>query len=302
MKIKANPRPLTGSMPGGTQGASVVVEPLEVGTVEVPPDFLEGPSGRFKTVRMLGIGTPRSNWQRVPCSAFLVTHPSAGPFLVDTGLHPSVSAKPSENLGRIAARFARPELAPGTDLPAQLRTRGLEPRDIRTVVMTHLHVDHASGMSEFGDAAFVVTEAEWDSAVHDSRPLMLGYRHAHYDYAFDYRTLSYDGQEIDSYSTFGRTFDLFGDGSVRLAYTPGHSAGHQSVICRLRDRDLVIAGDAIYTLAQLGDAQPAPRPYDGHNYRRSLQELRLFRREHPEAVIIPGHDRAAWDALDARYE
>ena len=99
--------------------------------------------------------------------------------------------------------------------------------------MTHLHVDHASGMSEFPGATFVITEAEWNAATTDSRPLLRGYRPAHYDYAFDYRTLSYDSEPVSSYATFGRTFDLFGDGSVRLASTPGHSAGHQSVICRL---------------------------------------------------------------------
>ena len=86
---------------------------------------------------------------------------------------------------------------------------------------------------------------------------MHGYRPAHYDYAFDYRTVDYPRGD-QSYSTFGRTFDLFGDGSVRLASTPGHTAGHQSVICRLADRDLVIAGDAFYTLSQLGES-PARR-------------------------------------------
>ena len=53
----------------------------------------------------------------------------------------------------------------------------------------------------------------------------------HFDYAFDYRTVDFDRGGIDSYASFGRTFDLFGDGSIRLAFTPGHSAGHMSVIC-----------------------------------------------------------------------
>ena len=123
--------------------------------------------------------------------------------------------------------------------------------------MTHMHFDHTSGMSEFPGATFVISEDEWIAAATDSRPFLRGYRPEHFDYAFDYRTLSYDSDAISSYGTFGRTFDLFGDGSVRLASTPGHSAGHQSVICRLGDRDLVIAGDAIYTIGQLGDAPGA---------------------------------------------
>ncbi len=114
-----------------------------------------------------------------------------------------------------------------------------------------------------------------------------------YDYAFDYRTVSFT-EGVTSYSTFGRTFDLFGDGSVRLAYTPGHSAGHQSVICRLRDRDLVIAGDVVYTLSQLDTAPGPARPFDPHTFNRSLQEMRLFARQYPNALIIPSHDPELW--------
>ena len=166
-------------------------------------------------------------------------------------------------MGRAWARFARPRIEPGRDVPAQLRERGIEARDLPLVVMTHLHQDHASGMSEFPNSTFVISAAEWHAATTDPRPLLRGYRPAHYDYVFDYRTLSYEGPSIASYSTFGRTFDLFGDGSVRLAFTPGHSAGHQCVIAHLRDRDFVIAGDAIYTHGQLerrAGAAPPPRP------------------------------------------
>jgi len=303
VKIKAHPRPLEGPLSGGKPGATVSVEALEVGRVHLPRAFLERAGGeRMGRLRMLGLGTPRSRWLTVPCPAFLIEHPGAGRFLVDTGLHPSVSAKPSANLGRIVSSYAKPELEPGEDLPAQLRARGIDPASIRLVVMTHLHLDHTSGMAEFGNATFVVSEPEWEAAATVSRPFLHGYRHAHYDYAFDYRTVDYSSAAVSSYATFGRTIDLFGDGSVRLAFTPGHSAGHQSVICRLRDRDLVIAGDSIYTLAQLDDAPPPPRPYDPHTWRRSLQELKLFVRQYPQAVVIPGHDPDAWPELKRRYE
>ena len=302
MKVKAQPRALEGPISGGRSDATVVVEPLEVGRLECPPAMFETTGGPLANLHYVGVGTPRSRWLRVPCPAFLITHPQAGPFLVDTGLHPSVTSKPAANLGRLVARFARPELAPGRDLPAQLRERGIEAKDIGLVVMTHLHFDHASGMSEFGGATFVVSEPEWVAATTDSRPFLRGYRPAHYDYAFDYRTVSYDGDSIDSYASFARTFDLFGDGSVRLAFTPGHTPGHQSVICHLRDRDLVIAGDSIYTIGQLDDAPLPPRPVDPHTFRRSLQELRLFHEQYPDAVIVPGHDPEHWATLEKRYE
>jgi N-acyl homoserine lactone hydrolase len=301
MKVHAEPKPLSGPLPGGKKGATVVVEPMRVGEAQVPQGLLEDGGGPLANLHMLGVGTPRARWWWVPCPAFLIRHPGAGPILVDTGLHPSVAAKPAANLGRTVAGFARPRLDPEEALPAQLRARGIDPRDIGLVVMTHLHVDHASGMAEFPRATFVVSEPEWRAATTDPRPLLRGYRPAHYDYVFDYRTLSYDRGGITSYSSFGRTFDLFGDGSVRLAFTPGHTPGHQCVICRLRERDLVIAGDAIYTHRQLEDGSPPPRPVDPHTYRRSLQELQLFHRQFPQAVIIPGHDPELWPTLARRY-
>ena len=209
---------------------------------------------------MLGIGTPKSKRWLVPIPAYLITHPTAGPILVDTAFHASVAAKPAANLGRIAARFARPRIEPGRDIPAQLRERGIDEDEIATVVMTHLHFDHASGIAEYPSATFVLSKAEWEAATTDPRPFLRGYRPAHYDYLFDYRTIDFDGPGIASYASFGRSFDLLGDGSIRIAYTPGHSAGHCSVIAHLRDRDLVIAGDAIYTQAQLEGGAAAAAP------------------------------------------
>ncbi len=301
MGVRAETRPLRAPLTGGREGTTVVVEPILTGTMKSARAFIERASA-FPTLRMLGFGTPRSSYLKLPIPAYLVRHPDAGPFLVDTGLHASVAAKPTANLGRTIARFSRPQIEPGEDLPAQLRAKGVDPKSVKLVVMTHMHFDHTSGMSDFPGATFVITEEEWIAAANDSRPFLRGYRPEHFDYAFDYRTLSYDSDAIRSYGTFGRTFDLFGDGSVRLASTPGHSAGHQSVVCRLRDRDLVIAGDAIYTIGQLGDAPEPPRPFDLHNWRRSMRELQHFARTYPQAVILPGHDPEHWKTVEQRYE
>ena len=79
---------------GGLEGATVAVEPLLCGRMYAPRGFIEG-NAQFTTVRMLGLGTPRSQWLALPIPAFLVHHPSAGPFLVDTGLHPSIASRPA---------------------------------------------------------------------------------------------------------------------------------------------------------------------------------------------------------------
>jgi glyoxylase-like metal-dependent hydrolase (beta-lactamase superfamily II) len=239
----------------------------------------------------------------VPVPAFLIRHPSAGAILVDTGLHPSIATDGKENFGTLGNRSGKPTLKAGEDVPAQLRKRGLDAGEVPIVVMTHMHIDHTSAISEFPNSTFVVSATEWEAAAVGPKPLLNGYRRPHFDYAFDYRTVDFDRAGNDSYASFGRTFDLFGDGSVRLAFTPGHSAGHMSVIARLAQRDFVIGGDATYMAGQLSGELPLPpRPFDAHNYRRSLQELRLFRRQFPDAPVTPGHDPEVFGRLAPRYD
>ena len=303
MKVQVEAQPLHEPLAGGTPGASVVVEPLIAGHVDFPRAMMVSPGGRFLTLKLMrALFGPREP-NVIPVPAFLIRHPSAGAILVDTGLHPSIATDGKENFGGMGNRFGKPTLAAGEDVPAQLRGRGLDPGEIPVVVMTHMHIDHTSAISEFPQSTFVVSETEWEAAASGSQPTLNGYRRPHFDYAFDYRTVDFDRAGIDSYASFGRTFDLFADGSIHLAFTPGHSAGHMSVVCRLEQDDFVIGGDAMYVAAQLdGEAALPPRPFDAHNFRRSLQELRLFHSQFPGAVITPGHDPDFYARLGSRYE
>ena len=303
MKVQVEAKPLQEPLAGGTPGATVVVEPLIAGHVDFPQAMMVSPGGHFLTLKLMrALFGPREP-NVIPVPAFLIRHPSAGAILVDTGLHPSVATDGKENFGGLGNRIGKPTLKPGEDAPAQLRKRGLDPGEIPVVVMTHLHSDHTSAISEFSKSAFIVSATEWEAAATGSQPTLNGYRRPHFDYAFDYRTVDFDRAGIDSYASFGRTFDLFADGSIHLAFTPGHSAGHMSVVCRLKRDDFVIGGDAMYMAAQLdGEAAMPPRPFDAHNFRRSLQELRLFHKQFPGAVITPGHDPDFYARLAARYE
>jgi N-acyl homoserine lactone hydrolase len=303
MKVHAEAKPLHEPLAGGTPGATVAVEPMVAGHATWSLLMMESPGGRFVEPRVLWALLTGKQPVTIPIPAFLIRHPSAGAILVDTGFHPSIATDGRENFGKPATRLGSPALEPGEDVPARLRALGIEPGEVPLVVMTHMHLDHTSAISEFPNSTFVVSEPEWEEATTGSQPMLNGYRRSHFDFAFDYRTVDFDRGGVDSYATFGRTFDLFGDGSVRLAFTPGHSAGHMSVICHLENRDFVIGGDAMYTQRQLDPGAPLPpRPFDAHNFRRSLQELRLFHREFPDAIITPGHDPAFYEQLAPRYE
>jgi N-acyl homoserine lactone hydrolase len=301
VSVKAEPVPLQGPLDGGREGASLVIEPLLTGEALWPASFFARTgSGPLARLRGLGFRSSPESWETRPVPVYLARHPSVGNILIDTGLHPSVARDPKDNLGRFSSRHHR--VQEGKDLISQLRARRLTASDIHVAVLTHLHVDHASGIESFPQAKFVVSATEWEAATSGSFPLRRGYRRAHFDYAFDFLTVDFDGELIESYGPFGRSFDLFGDGSVRLVYTPGHSAGHMSVILRLPRRDFVVVGDAAYDWRELqGESEPLLMA-DEHNWRRSLRELQAYHRTYPYALIVPGHDADFWEKLEPRYE
>lgn len=299
----AEAQPATLPLPGGRHGATVRLHPLMTGEIPGAPAWFEREEGRLASLHAYGLRVDRSSFLRLPVPAFLVEHPVVGPMLIDTGLHPSVAVDPRQNFGRLLAfNYRGIKMTAEQAAPAQLRARGLEASDVRYVLMTHMHVDHASAISEFPDATFLVSGQEWD--VLAAGKVTEGYVKSQFDFGFDYRTFDFESSETESFSAFGRSFDLFGDGSVRAVFTPGHTHGHTSYVLRLREREVLVAADAIYTLRTLNESH---LPYkasmaDEHQFRRSLKEIQRYREQTPGALIIPGHDWDSFSALDPVYE
>jgi glyoxylase-like metal-dependent hydrolase (beta-lactamase superfamily II) len=294
----AEPSRLTKPLPGGQDGATVAFRPLVSAWIASPDEMMAMTGSTLKAFRSLR--SDRKKWMRIPVPAFLIEHPGAGKILVDTGFHASVATDPKQNLGGAIGRLYSIEMSPDQAIAAQLRKLGVDPRDISVVIMTHLHIDHASAISDFTEATYVLGQGEWD-AFTARMPTLHGYIRKHADHAVEYREVMYD-RESSSYSTFGRSYDLFGDGSVRLVYTPGHTRGHQSVILRLKGGEALLAGDAAYFLSTLDNERRGLFLEDEHTWRRSLREVQLYRRENPQALIIPSHDGDLFERLEARYE
>jgi glyoxylase-like metal-dependent hydrolase (beta-lactamase superfamily II) len=301
LSTAAEPQPASLPIGGGREGATVRLHPLLTAVCKGPPAWFLREEGRMGAVHAFGIRVPKSEWIDVPVVAFLVEHPGFGPFLIDTGFHPSVAVDPKQNLGRLNNLFFRDISMQQSDaVAAQLRARGIEPGSIRLVVMTHMHVDHASAISDFPAATFLVSRREWEAAV-EPRGASSGYIRRQFDHAFDYRLMDFDSSEADSFATFGRSYDVFGDGSVRVVSTPGHTFGHLSVVLRLAGREALVAGDAIYLMETMRSGHLPHRVVDEHVFRRSVREIQLYAEQTPDALIIPGHDMEAWRGLQASY-
>src|SRR4051812_29720386 len=236
------PRPAELPLPGGRAGATVRVHPLKVAEESAPPQFWDGSASRTKFLQALV--TPRSQWKLLPMPAFLVEHPEAGPVLVRTPLHAVVPTAGAANLGRAGAATHRRRMKPDDAVPGQLRAGGVAPADVRLVVMTHLHYDHASGAGQFPGATFVCDRREWAAA--STGGVFDGYHPPHLVPSLDWTAVDFEGDGVLPAATFERSFDVLGDGSIRVASTPGHTDGHMSVLLRTAGGELLIAADAAY--------------------------------------------------------
>lgn len=301
MPVAAQAKPAQLPLPGGKPDATVRVHPILTGEMHAPRVYSDRPHGLLglPKIALQALG-PRGGWDWLPIPAFLIEHPGAGAVLIDTGLHPGCATDVAGNMGRLGKLVYQVRMDHDQALRFQLPARGVDTKDIRVVIMTHFHIDHASAVSEFPGATFVVDRHEWEAAADGGA--LDGYHQRQFDHAFDWRTLDYGADPVESFAGFARAIDLFGDGSVRLVSTPGHTAGHQSVVLRTGGREILVIADAAFTERALAGTATPMKIHDEHLYRRSLKEIRTYLEQTPGALAIPGHDPAFWPTLDDLYE
>ena len=300
MSVTAETRRAHLPLSGGVEGAGVRAHAMRTARMLAMPHFFQRPKGPLSTLRGLGLLTPKSKYTPVPIPAYLVEHPGAGPVLIDTGLPRVVAEEGARALGRAFAAAYTIEMEPQWAAVEQLRARGVDPMDVAVVVMTHLHYDHAGAVADFPRATFVVDAAEWRAA--RSGGFTKGYSHKLIDHPFAWREIDFDDPHVSSFASFGRTVDLFGDGSVRLLSTPGHTPGHMSLLLRLEgDRELLLTADAAYARRTIDEQLVPVFVDDVHRYRRSLREIRRYVEQTPSAEVICGHDPDSWPQVRETY-
>jgi glyoxylase-like metal-dependent hydrolase (beta-lactamase superfamily II) len=258
-------------------------------------------TGLRGTLSALGIAGSTTPTLRAPIVAFLLEHPRAGVVLIDTGFHADVMSARARAIGTFNSWLFRSlKMRPEQTIAAQLAARGLAPQDVELIVMTHLHVDHASALRDFPNATVLVSDTEWHAA-HARGSAFAGYHSAHFVPSLSYRLVHHPAAPDAATGRFAQAVDVFGDGSLRLVSTPGHTTGHQSLLVRLRDREALLTGDAIYTLPTLREGKRPFRTANRQAYEKSVQALAAYDRAHPDALIVPGHDMDAWSALQESY-
>jgi len=220
---------------------------------------------------------------KVPVPFYLIRHPH-GNVLVDGGNPLPVARDPRAHWGRLADIF-EVHMSEEEHCAAQLHRHGFAPESVTHVVQTHLHIDHTGALGHFPAAEVVVHADELDSAQTGEQPLARGYV-----------TADFEHPELN-WRTFTGELDLFGDGTVQLLPTPGHSAGHVSLLLELEQTGpILITADAVDNRAQWEGAQPPRSLHNAEQAERSRERLRELAADR-DPLLIFGHDPENFSAL-----
>ena len=211
----------------------------------------------------------------IPVPFYLIDHPK-GLALFDTGM--KLDNWPSQY---------RPDgdQRPDQMIDLQLANIGYKPDDIKYVIMSHMHLDHAGGMPLFPKSTFIVRKSELRAAWWPER------FQVHYIFD-DYKdTRGFNYIELDD----TEAFDVFQDGSVICIDTKGHSQGHQSLVVNLPNSGkFVLTADAA-AMAEILDEGILPAvAWNAEEALRSLRKVQHMKRE--GAIVLMAHDPDQWAA------
>jgi len=218
----------------------------------------------------------------VPVTGAFIEMSDGEHILFDTGLlphdseqHADGACRPSmKRFSQMIARYNRQD-----DIRARLAELGRLPQDVKIVINSHFHWDHAGGNRLFPHARFLVQAAEYRFAFQPDSFVARPYERAYFDCNIDYELLHGD-QVVKP--------------GVAVLATPGHTPGHQSLMVRLPSGSIMLlTGDAVFCPANLDPDLPPGNAHTTEQAIASIGRLRLLAEFFGGDLVIC-HDPDFW--------
>ena len=194
-------------------------------------------------------------------------------MLWDSGYPDALAATPEGVVGARNSRAFRSKT-----LVAQLAEIGVTPAQISHLAFSHSHGDHVGNANLFTSATLYIQSAEYDAAF-GPEPAKYGFVPANYDKLRASPTIKLNGDH-----------DVFGDGSVTILSTPGHTPGHQSLLVRLpKSGAVVLSGDMAHFFDNFVARRVPGFNFDLEQSRQSMDKIdAVVKAEHAQLWI--NHD------------
>ncbi len=187
---------------------------------------------------------------------------------------------------------------PGETAISQVRALGFDPADVRHVVLTHLDIDHAGGLSDFPHAEVHVWAREHEAMTRPPWRERVRYAIGSPHWAHGPRWTTHEPAGEDWLGF--RSVRVLPDGEMLLIPLPGHSLGHTGIAVRRPDGWLLHCGDAYFhrdEVATPSGCPPGLRVFealvqaDGRLRHENQERLReLAQRHSGEVALICSHD------------
>ncbi|NOY92256.1 MAG: MBL fold metallo-hydrolase [Deltaproteobacteria bacterium] len=219
--------------------------------------------------RLLGEGA------QLACHCLLLELPDSL-ALVETGLGTRDVQDP-KRLGALFRALVRPRLSMEETALARVRALGFDPRDVRDVLITHLDLDHAGGLSDFPWARLHVLGDEWRAAQNPPRRERSRYRAVHWEHSPEVHEYTPEGEDFHGFAV-ARELDGLPP-EIVLVSLPGHSRGHAGIAIDEGDQTLLHCGDAYFHHAEMSLADHPQRPWGLGVFQRAVAHDDALRRD-----------------------
>jgi glyoxylase-like metal-dependent hydrolase (beta-lactamase superfamily II) len=246
-----------------------------------------------------------SAWRgKMVAHVLLIETDKDGLVLVDTGFG-TRDIERKTPLSRTFRTMVGPTLDPSETAIEQIRARGLDPADVRHIVVTHLDLDHAGGLADFPDAK-VHLHAREHAAAMARRHFKERERYlkAHWAHGPRWEVYTEDGDTWRGLPAIARLRGL--DADIGLVPMHGHTRGHSAIIVKNQDRWLVHAGDAYFHRSSVEGSGAVPFGFaaferatqmDPAARRASVAALRQLRSAYSDLDLFCAHDAREYAAL-----
>jgi N-acyl homoserine lactone hydrolase len=266
------------------------IHAIQTGRVQIKEAQIEG-RGHGTWRQLQPILSPEwADWS--PTYAWAIEHPK-GVIVVDTGAAVHLKSLPRWHpYFQLSVRF---DIEPEQEVGPQLRSHGIGARDVKTAILTHMHIDHDGGLAHFPHSRILVSGEELARTAGIGGAI-LGYLPDRWPKWFNPEPLMWQASPC---GPFARSAPLTKAGDVVAVPTPGHTPSHLSVIVRDGEAQIMLAGDASYLEStMLRGAVDGVSP-DEAEAAATLAAIRELCAQHP-TIYLPTHDPNSAERLDQR--
>ncbi|MCD8049992.1 MAG: N-acyl homoserine lactonase family protein [Clostridia bacterium] len=218
----------------------------------------------------------------LPVSCYLIEHPK-GLVLIDTGLNPLFAEEQPRRALNLREMTVKPILSAGESIDCRLKEMGIEASDIDFIFLSHLDFDHTGGLAAMSTAKNIMTSEE---EIEDAEKYHLRYDKNNWS-GVELKPFRYNWTEI---GPANKSYDVWGDGSVLLIKTPGHTHGMFSAVVSQGDKFAVLTSDAVYTVRSRRERIIPGITVDKEEAAKSLKWVCDFDKDRDCILIAANHD------------